>query len=298
MGDQEFSTVPQAKDWLGYLVGQVIGMETVSVGGRKHVQDIIGVWVKAGVIVEVERWNEKGSGCRRRTAAGVVIVARRSLENETAELRRTRGRRPPRSPLSNKERGGTATGLRSRYPETAQTGEKRTMAASRFFAVGGPARLDKPASRTWASETASWLAGRSSLDEADALGIQLERKWGLRATPAPRLDRAAGALRQPAWKLAQAQWHGGLDDVIREAGRMARAWRALDAAAEAAGAAPLSPEVWELSLSDGRVVALTRSRAEAHHVVDDPRFVATYTLSDVAGLDRKARLLFRRRTQA
>ena len=73
---------------------------------------------------------------------------------------------------------------------------------------------------------------------------------------------------------------------------MAKAWRALDAAAEAAGAAPLSPDVWELSLSDGRVVALTRSRAEAHHVVDDPRFVATYTLSDVAGLIEKHGLYF------
>ena len=68
---------------------------------------------------------------------------------------------------------------------------------------------------------------------------------------------------------------------------MARAWRALDAAAEAAGAAPLSPEVWELSLSDGTVVALTRSRAEAYHIANDPRFVATYTLSDVAGLIEK-----------
>ena len=42
----------------------------------------------------------------------------------------------------------------------------------------GPARLDKPASRTWAGETATWLAGRAALDEADALAIELERKWG------------------------------------------------------------------------------------------------------------------------
>jgi hypothetical protein len=59
MGEREFAAASQAKDWLGYLVGQVIGMETVSAGGRKHVQDIIEVWVKAGVIVRVERWNEK-----------------------------------------------------------------------------------------------------------------------------------------------------------------------------------------------------------------------------------------------
>ncbi|MDF2973510.1 MAG: hypothetical protein K0R61_3960 [Microvirga sp.] len=150
-----------------------------------------------------------------------------------------------------------------------------------------PARLDRPASRTWANETATWLQGRAALDEADALAIELERKWGcgrLRLLVSPELR---GRFDSQRWKLTQAQWHGSLEDVVREAGRMARAWRALDAAAEAAGAAPLSPDVWELSLSDGTVIALTRSRTEAHHVVDDPRFVATYTLSDVADLIEK-----------
>jgi len=161
-----------------------------------------------------------------------------------------------------------------------------------FFS--SPARLDKPASRTWANETATWLAGRAALDEADALAIELERKWGcgrLRLVVPPELRARFDRQR---WKLLQAQWHGGLDDVVREAGRMARAWRALDAAAEAAGASPLSPEVWELALPDGLVVALTRSRAEAHHVADDPRFVVTYTLDDVARLIEQHGLYFAR----
>ena len=57
-----------------------------------------------------------------------------------------------------------------------------------FFS--SPARLDKPASRTWANETATWLAGRAALDEADALAIELERKWGcgrLRLLVSPEL---------------------------------------------------------------------------------------------------------------
>jgi hypothetical protein len=148
----------------------------------------------------------------------------------------------------------------------------------------GPARLDKLASRTWAGQTASWLQGRAALDEADALAIELERKWGcgrLRLVVSPDLRARFDSQR---WKLHQAQWHGNLDDVVREAGRMARAWRALDVAAEAAGVEPLSPEVWELSLPDGLVVALTRSRAEVHHVADDPRFLVTYTLDDIARL--------------
>jgi hypothetical protein len=158
----------------------------------------------------------------------------------------------------------------------------------------GPAHLDKPASRTWAAETATWLQGRAALDEADALAIQLEQKWGvgrLRLVVSPELRARFDSQR---WKLTQAQWHGGLEDVVREAGRMAKAWRALDVAAEAAGVEPLSSQVWELSLSDGLLVAITRSRAEAHHVADDPRFVVTYTLSDIAELLEKHGLYFGR----
>jgi hypothetical protein len=165
------------------------------------------------------------------------------------------------------------------------------MTASRFF-PSGVARLEKPASRTWASETATWLAGRAALDEADALAIELERKWGcgrLRLLVPTELRTRFDTQR---WKLVQAQWHGGLDDVVREAARMVRAWRALNGAAEAAGATPLSSDVWELSLSDGTVVALTRSRTEAHHIADDPRFFVTYTLSDVANLIEKHGLYF------
>ena len=78
----------------------------------------------------------------------------------------------------------------------------------------------------------------------------------------------------------------------REATRTARARRVLDAAAEAAGAAPLSPEVWELTLSDSTVVSLTRSRAELHHLSDDRGFVITFALCDVTGLIEKHGVYF------
>ena len=156
-----------------------------------------------------------------------------------------------------------------------------------FHSARGPARFDRPASRTWANETATWLQGRAALDDTDALAIELERKWGcgrLRLLVSTELRARFDSQR---WKLAQAQWHGGLEDVVREAGRMARAWRALDTAAEAGGAAPLSPEVWELSLSDG---PWSHSRARAPRGITSPMipdFLATYSLSDVTGLIEK-----------
>src|SRR3954451_14607327 len=93
----------------------------------------------------------------------------------------------------------------------------------------GPVKLDRPASRTWANETTSWLAGRAALDEADALATEMERKWGcgrLRLVVPPELRARFDSQR---WKLLQAQWHGTLEDLVREASRMAKAWRALDA---------------------------------------------------------------------
>jgi ectoine hydroxylase-related dioxygenase (phytanoyl-CoA dioxygenase family) len=43
--------------------------------------------------------------------------------------------------------------------------------------------------------------------------------------------------------LNQSIWHGELEDVRRESGRMVNAWHALDRAAEAAGALNLNPLV-------------------------------------------------------
>jgi len=59
MGDGEFATVPQAENWLGWLVGRVTGLETESKGGRQHVRQVIEVWVKAGVILETQVWSPK-----------------------------------------------------------------------------------------------------------------------------------------------------------------------------------------------------------------------------------------------
>ena len=55
---------------------------------------------------------------------------------------------------------------------------------------------------------------------------------------------------------------------------------------------PLSPEVWELALSNSTVVALTRSRAELHHLSDDRGFVITFALCDVTGLIEKHGVYF------
>lgn len=140
-------------------------------------------------------------------------------------------------------------------------------------------------SAQWMSRgNAVYLEGRSHIDGVDALAVDMERKWG------------AGRLRllvEQEWRLRfdsqavkwnQAVWHGDLDDVAREAGRMINAWRKLDALAEQAGSAPMSAERWEVALDDGSVAVIVRSPSEANRVVADGRCLNVYSLEEIARL--------------
>jgi hypothetical protein len=65
---------------------------------------------------------------------------------------------------------------------------------------------------------------------------------------------------------------------------MVRAWHALDQTAEELGAAYAPGEVWEATFSDGTVVAIVRTSADAHKVIADGRKVAVYTMEEVTKL--------------
>jgi hypothetical protein len=60
---------------------------------------------------------------------------------------------------------------------------------------------------------------------------------------------------------------------------MCAAWRKLDQAATEAGAKPLSPQVWELTLADGTVAAIVPDNA--HAVIAQGRKLAVYTLDEI-----------------
>jgi len=138
--------------------------------------------------------------------------------------------------------------------------------------------------RTWAKSHGMYLAGRASIDEADKIAIQCEQRWG------------AGRLRllvSVEWRekfdrqrylFNQAIWHGDLEAVKRESARMVKAWATLDRLASEAGAQTLDPEIWEVTLADGRVAAICQSDAVATRVVHEDRRVDVYTLDEIARL--------------
>ncbi len=127
-----------------------------------------------------------------------------------------------------------------------------------------------------------YLDGRALLDGVDAVAVEMERKWGVdRLRLLVDADLRAKFDRQQA-KLNAAIWSGDLDDLQRECPRMITAWRVLDAKATEAGAAPLSPAVWETALSDGTLLAIVRDNADAHAVLADGRLTQVWTLDEVA----------------
>ena len=127
-----------------------------------------------------------------------------------------------------------------------------------------------------------YIEAKAHLDGVDALAATMERKWGvdrLRLLVDPELRRRFDSQRA---KLNTAIHAGDLPDLERECPRMCNAWRALDAAATAAGAEPLTPTVWEAATSTGMVITIVRDTTDAHAVSrTDGRLRQVWTLDEV-----------------
>lgn len=138
--------------------------------------------------------------------------------------------------------------------------------------------------KSWARTNGMYIAGRAYLDGADETACEMEAKWGadrLRLLVSPELREKFDRQR---YLLNQAVWHGELEDVRRESGRMVNAWVALDRAATEAGKQPLVPKVWEVALADGRVAAVVQTDHDAAAVNGEGRQVVVYTLEEIGRL--------------
>jgi hypothetical protein len=139
-------------------------------------------------------------------------------------------------------------------------------------------------SSSWATTAGTYIAAQAHIAGADQVAVEMESKWGagrLRLLVTAELTEKFDRQR---YLFNQAIWHGDLEAVRRESGRMCTAWRALDSAAEKAGKNPMAREVWEVTLEDGTVAAIVRDKAHAGAVIGEGRKVAVYTLEEIAGL--------------
>ena len=138
--------------------------------------------------------------------------------------------------------------------------------------------------KSWARSHGTYISGRAYVDGADETAAEMEAKWGcdrLRLLVGPELREKFDRQR---YLFNQAVWHGELEDVRRESGRMVNAWVALDATATAAGKLPLAPTVWEIPLADGSVAAIVPDDTQAHAVVGEGRKVSVFTLEEIGRL--------------
>ena len=138
--------------------------------------------------------------------------------------------------------------------------------------------------RSWARTHGTYISGRAYVDGADETASEMEAKWGcdrLRLLVSPELREKFDRQR---YLFNQAVWHGDLEQVRRESGRMVKAWLALDREATAAGKAPLSLQVWEVPLADGGVAAIVPDYSHGHAVVAEGRQVAVYSLEEIGRL--------------
>jgi hypothetical protein len=123
---------------------------------------------------------------------------------------------------------------------------------------------------------------RVAIECLDEIAMAMERKWGIGRLPRlvdPALAAKFDAQREKLNDALASERH---DAIAAQAAAMERAWKALDAAAIAAGAKPLSPTVWETALpSTGEIVAIVRTAEEASAVAHE-RNGAVYTLAEVA----------------
>jgi hypothetical protein len=121
---------------------------------------------------------------------------------------------------------------------------------------------------------------KAILDGVDECIAASERRWGvdrLRLLVADDL-RARWDRQWQSWcRAVEANDLGG---IHRHGAAVRRAVAALEAAATAAGAEPISPVVWEAAY-EGRVIAVVRTNAEAYAVATQGRGVEVWTLDEL-----------------
>jgi len=142
--------------------------------------------------------------------------------------------------------------------------------------------------RVWANSHGTYIAGQAAIDGTDSVAIEMERKWGIDRLRLLVSTELREKFDRQRYLYNQAIHYGELIEVQTQAARMAKAWQALDAAAQAAGKDQLDPMVWEVVVGEGSedaiVASIVPDAHHAHKVVADGRAVMVYTLAEIGRL--------------
>lgn len=172
-----------------------------------------------------------------------------------------------------------------KYGKGAKFGHEKAKKPSGFGVRVGPA--------PWQATYGLYIAGSEVIDDMKVVAREMEEKWGkgrLRMVVPAGLREKFDRQR---YLTNQAVWHGELEDVKRECGRMINAWRALDKTAEASGASVKPVEQWEVVLGCGTTLIVVKALEDASAVKIDGRKAVVWSLDEVAALvdEQKAVLM-------
>jgi hypothetical protein len=125
-----------------------------------------------------------------------------------------------------------------------------------------------------------YALAKAILDGVDETIAASERRWGV-----DRLRLLVADDLRARWDRQWRSWcravkANDLADIQKHGAAVRRAVAALEAAAAAAGAEPISPEVWETTY-EGRAIAVVRTSAEAYAVATQGRGLEVWTLDEL-----------------
>ena len=123
---------------------------------------------------------------------------------------------------------------------------------------------------------------RAMLDGLDELAADMDRVWGVGRLRLLMSDALRAKFDEQRGRVDAAVASGEERFIQVQVEAMRRAWQALDRAARADDATPMSPEVWEVALpASGEVIALVRRDAGIAQVTDGR---PAFTLAEIAQL--------------
>lgn len=125
-----------------------------------------------------------------------------------------------------------------------------------------PTHRARPASK-WQKSYGMFITGQSYIDQVTLLAEEMECKWGAGRLRLVVRQELRDKFDRQRYLFNQAMTFGELEDVRVQSERMAKAWKALDKAADASGAVPKSPDVWDVVSEHGNVYAIARNNDEA-----------------------------------
>jgi len=136
---------------------------------------------------------------------------------------------------------------------------------------------------------------QSALVEHDKAVYQYEQKWGIERLQELVSPELRERFYQQRDKLNAAIDSNDGKEVQKQVQVSIRAYAALEKAAIANGEQPLTGEHWEHPMPSGKVLAITKTHAEAGKVARDNREMVVYCLDEIANiLDAKQSELAKR----